>query len=188
MTLQEMVARESVSQEGAELLRGIGAGRHSYLVYAPPRNAGKSTLVQAILAEAPADVSRQPFLGTELEVETLSAEPRPGYLVVAEMGHRGVHGYLAGEEVVRAFQLVAKGWALASCLHAGSVDEVFEVLGRNGVEPTAAASVRYLARVRPLGDPNVPGTRRVVEQVHEVTGVEGGRPVCRCLYRWQRSA
>ena len=185
MTLQDMVARESVTREGAELLRAIGAGRHSYLVYAPPRNAGKSTLVQAILAEAPATVSRQPFLGTANEVETLSADPHPGYLVVAEMGHRGVHGYLAGEEVVRAFQLVAKGWALASCLHAGSVDEVYDVLGRQGIDPATAASVRYLAQVRPLGDPNDPGTRRVVEQVHEVTGLDGARPVTTCLYRWQ---
>ena len=184
MTLEELVERASVSREGAEVLRRIGAGRHSYLVYAPPRNAGKSTLVQAILAAAPAHVARRAFLGTAREVEELSAEPRPGYLVVAEIGHRGVRGYLAGEEVPRAFALVAGGWALASCLHAGSVDEVFEVLGRNGVEPDAAASVRYLAQVRPLGDPNAPGTRRVVEQVHEVTGVEGPRPVCTLLYRW----
>jgi hypothetical protein len=185
MMLQEMVARRSVTAEGAEVLRGIAAGRHSYLVYAPPRNAGKSTLVQAILAEAPEGVARRAFLGTEAEVEELAAEPRPGYLVVAEIGHRGVRGYLAGEEVVRAFRLLERGWALASCLHAGSPEEVFAVLARNGVAPAAAAAVRYLAEVRPLGDPREPATRRVVQRVDEVAGVDGERPVCRPLYRWE---
>lgn len=92
-------------------------------------------------AEAPADVSRQALLGTARGVEVLSTDPRPGYPLVAEIGHRGVHGYL-GEAVVPALQLAGKGSALASCLHAGSVDEVFGGLGRHGVAPATAASVR----------------------------------------------
>jgi len=187
ITLDDMVTRQSISQDGAELLRGIAAARHSFLVYAPPRNAGKSTLVQAIVAEAPASVPRRDFLGTNHEVDALSAEPQRGYLLVAEIGHRGRPGYLAGEEVARVFALVAKGWALASSLHADSVDEVFDVLQRNGVDPASAASVRYLAKVRPLGDPNDPGTRRVVEQVHEVTGVDGQTPISALRYHWQGS-
>lgn len=185
ITLGDMLTLQSVTQEGAELLRGIAAARHSFLVYAPPRNAGKSTLVQAILAEAPAGVPQRTFLGTSHEVDVLSAEPQRGYVLVAEIGHRGVPGYLAGEEVPRVFELVARGWALASSLHAGSVDEVFDVLQRNGVDPATAACVRYLAKVRPLGDPNDPGTRRVVEQVHEVTGVDGRTPITTLRYRWQ---
>ena len=184
MTLDEMVTRQSVSREGAELLRGIARGGHSYLVHALPRNAGKSTLTHAVLDEAPPSMPRQGFLGTAEELARLSAETRRGYLVVAEIGHRGPPGYLAGPEVVRTFQLVAQGWRLASSLHADSVQQVFDVLQDNGVDPAAAAAVRYLLKVRALGDPEAPGTRRVVEAIHEVTGVDGGVPVSVCRYQW----
>ncbi len=188
-TLDDLVRLDSVTQGGADLLRGIATARASFLVYARPRNAGKSTLTQAILAAASPDIPRRDFLGTEREVEALSAEPRRGYLVVAEIGHRGRPGYLAGEEVARVFRLVAQGWAVASSLHADSVDEVFAVLSQNGVEPAAAASVRYLAKVRALGDPDAADTKRVVEDVHEIGGIgQGQRPVSTLLYRWPGAA
>lgn len=81
---------------------------------------------------------------------------------------------------------------MASSLHADSVDEVFAVLSQNGVEPAAAASVRYLAKVRALGDPDAAGTRRVVEGVHEIGEIggmgQGRRPVSTLLYRWPGAA
>lgn len=179
--LRDMVANQSVSQEGADLLRTIGADGHSFLVYALPRNAGKSTMTEAILAETPASVPRQEFFGTEDEVASLSALPTRGYLVVAEIGHRGRPGYLAEEEVGRAFQLLADGYSLASSLHADSVDEVFDVLGRNGIASTAAAAaIRYLVKVRALGDTEDPATPRVVEQIHQIAS-SGSQQL---LYQW----
>jgi len=179
-----MVASGSILPDGADVLREVGASGRSFLVYALPRNAGKSTLTNAILAEAPADVPRTDFFGTEDERAALSAASTRGYLVVGEIGHRGRPGYLADEEVPRVFALVADGYALASSLHADSPDEVFEVLARNGVDPQTAASVTYLAKVRALGDPNEPATPRIVEQVDEVTGVADGRPAVKRLYEW----
>jgi hypothetical protein len=170
ITLQDMVTNGSVSPEGAELLRGIGAAGRSFLVYALPRNAGKSTLTEAILAEAPADLPRHDFYGTEQEVDGLTAPSARGYVVVGEIGHRGRPGYLAGEEEVgRVFSLVAAGYSLASSLHADSVDEVFEVLARNGVDRQAAAGIPYFVKVRVFGDASDSTAPRAVEQIHEIT-------------------
>src|SRR5579875_1003373 len=112
-----MVGNGSVSAEGADVLRRIGAAGRSFLVYALPRNAGKSTLAQAIVAEAPTDVARREFFGSEAEVAELLANPGRGYVLVGEIGHRGRPGYLAGaDQVGRIFQLVAAGYSLASSL------------------------------------------------------------------------
>lgn len=184
ITLTDMVANGSVTDEGADLLRRIAATGESFLVYALPRNAGKSTLTNAVLAEAPADVPRREFFGTPEEVAELSAHPDRGYLVVGEIGHRGRPGYLAGDEVERAFELVAAGYRLASSLHADSVAEVFEVLARNGISADAAVGIRYLVKVRGLGDLADPTTRRVVEHINEVTGVGTGGPAYSVLYQW----
>jgi hypothetical protein len=180
ITLQDMVNNRSISPAGAAVLRSIGAGGHSFLVYALPRNAGKSTVAQAILGEAPAELAREEFFGTQEEVRALSAVPPRGYVVVAEIGHRGRPGYLSGDEVPRIFQLVSHGYSLASSLHADSVAEVFEVLQRNGVAADAAATVPYLIKVRVLGEPDSPSTPRVVEQIHQVTADS----TATLLYQW----
>jgi hypothetical protein len=183
-SLQDLVGNRSISDDGADLLRAVGAAGRSFLVYALPRNAGKSTVAQAIVAEAPSDLPRQEFYGSEGELASLSAEPGRGYLLVGEIGHRGRPGYLAGEEVVRLFRLLADGYSVASSLHADSVDEVFDVLRANGVPPeTAAAAVQYVVKVRALGDPDDPSTRRVVEQIHEITTVDEGVPAHVLLYQ-----
>jgi type IV secretory pathway ATPase VirB11/archaellum biosynthesis ATPase len=183
ITLSDMVASGSISEEGAELLRGIAAAGQSFLIYARPRNAGKTTLATAILAEAPPSRPQREFLGTQQEVAVLSAESNRGYLVVAEIGHRGKRGYLAGEEVGHLFELVANGWSVASSLHADTAEEVFEVLGDNGIDLTAASQVRYLIKVNPLGDPFEPRTLRIVEAIHAVAPGDGKPPTTSLLYR-----
>ena len=180
LRLSDLVDNGTVRAEGADLLREIGAGVHAFVVHSLPRNAGKSTLTEAILAEAPAGTPRHDFLGTEAERDALlTRTPSTGYVVVAEMGHRGRPGYLAEEEITRTFELVERtGFSLATSLHADTVDEAFEVLARNGVPSTTVAeNVRYLVKVQPLGDPFAAETTRIVEAVHEITGTDAaGRP------------
>lgn len=184
LSLQDMVANQSISAEGADILRTIGAAGRAFLVHARPRNAGKTTLTQAIVAEAPVSVPRHDFYGTEREVASLSAAQARGYLVVGEIGHRGRPGYLAGAEVVRLFELLAAGYSVASSLHADSVDEVFDVLQSNGVDRAAvAAAVPYLIKIRVLGDPDNAATRRVVEQIYEIAPGASG-PAASLLYEW----
>ena len=174
LTLQDLVDNGTVAAEGADLLRQIGAGVQPFLVFSLPRNAGKSTVTEAILAEAPAGTPRPDFLGTQAERDDLLARSPAGYVVVAEMGHRGRPGYLAEEEIPRVFELVEHGYALASSLHADTDEQVYEVLAKNGVSPEAARGVRYLVKVQPLGDPFAEGTKRIVEWIDEVTGIRDG--------------
>jgi type IV secretory pathway ATPase VirB11/archaellum biosynthesis ATPase len=180
LSLEDLVGTGTVSEEGAETLREIGRSGQSFIVYSLPRGAGKSTLVEAILAHR--RLPRYDFLGTQEEVRTLSAGPERGYLVVAEMGHRGRPGYLAGEEVERAFRLAREGFSLATSLHADDLDGALDVLARHGITASAAAAVHYFVKVQPLGDPGDASTRRVVETIDEVKP-DGDGLVVKSLYR-----
>lgn len=172
LTIQDLIDNGTIAPDGGELLRQIGAGVQPFIVYSLPRNAGKSTVTEAVLAAAPPGTARHDFLGTEAERDELRSGPPSGYLVVAEMGHRGRPGYLAGEEITRAFEVVEHGYPLATSLHADTVDQLVEVLTTNGVTPEQIAAVRYLVKVQPLGDPFAPDTRRVVEAIDETAGVD----------------
>jgi type IV secretory pathway ATPase VirB11/archaellum biosynthesis ATPase len=183
-TLSDLVANNTISATGADVLVAIAASGRSFLVHALPQNAGKSTLTDAILAEVPDTAPRHEFYGTEEEAAALAASPTRGYLLVAEMGHRGRPGYIANEEIVRVFDLVHGGYALASSLHADSVEEVFDVLRRNGVPTSAAVAIPYLIKVRVLGNPRDSSAQRVVESIHEVTPSADGGYADAVLYEW----
>jgi hypothetical protein len=183
LTLDDLTGNGTVAGAGAHLLREIGAGVQPFIVYSLPRNAGKSTVTEAILAAAPDGTPRHDFLGTEAERDELQAAVPSGYLVVAEMGHRGRPGYLAGDEIVRAFELVDHGYPLATSLHADDLAGAFAVLTGNGVGLSSVAKVRWFVKVQPLGDPFDPATRRIVEHVHEVAGLDAaGAPRAELRY------
>ena len=184
LTIQDLVDNGTIAAEGGALLAAIGAGVEPFIVYSLPRNAGKSTVTEAVLAAAPPGTPRHDFLGTEAERDELrAAAPPTGYLVVAEMGHRGRPGYLAGEEITRAFELVEHGYPLATSPHADTVDQLVAVLGEHGVTPEQLLAVRHLIKVQPLGDPFAPDTKRVVEAIHVTTGVDAdGRLVVERRY------
>lgn len=183
MTLQDMVNNGSVTAEGAQLLASIGAEGASFVVHALPRSAGKSTAMDAVLAHAPADLPVTQFYGDEDECRALIAAGERGYVKVAEVGHHGFRGYLAGEEVPRIFRLVEAGYRLATSLHADTPEQVFEVFARNGVDATEAACLQYLIQVKVLGDPFADDTGRRIEAIHRVSRDPGtGGPVWERLY------
>ncbi|WP_188898602.1 hypothetical protein [Microlunatus endophyticus] len=179
-----MINNQTISPAGADILRTIADTRQSFLVHALPQHAGKTTTVQAILAEVPPSVPCQEFFGTEHEFATLATAQRHGYLLVAEIGHHGRPGYLAGPEVPPVFDLISRGYALASSLHADTVDQVYEVLATNGVPKSVAARVPYLIKVRMLRNTAGTHVRRVVDEIHEITTSSDGSPSASLLYRW----
>ncbi|QDP94774.1 hypothetical protein FOE78_01555 [Microlunatus elymi] len=179
-----MITSQSITSSGADILRSIAKTRQSFLVHALPQGAGKTTLVQAILAEVPDSVPRDEFFGTEEERQTLAAAEEPGYLLVAEIGHHGRPGYLAGPDVPRIFDLLTRGYSLASSLHADTVDQVFEVLAANGVPAAVAATVPYLITVRMIRNQAGTRVRRVVDEIHNLTTDGSGEPSAARLYRW----
>jgi len=61
------------------------------------------------------------------------------------------------------------------------------VCAGNGVPDDHAGRTQLAVYIRSSGEWNEP-TRRVVEAVHEIAGVSGGRPRTRALHLWDEAA
>src|SRR5205807_3108924 len=97
---------------------------------------------------------------------------------------RGMPGYIWGAEVRRIFRAAKEGVSLAATLHAEGPDHAFtQICEGCGVPDADAAKIGYAVSLRSIGPWEEP-TRRVVAALHEIDGVERGRPRARLLYRW----
>ena len=101
----------------------------SIVLAADPPGAGKTTILTALLAFAPPDAS---VYFTRGWGETFRLPPRqdgdaPTYILINEISdHLPVYSW--GPYVQRAFELMADGYALASTMHADTVDGVIAQL------------------------------------------------------------
>jgi hypothetical protein len=188
--LEDLVANGTMSAEVAATLRSTAEARHSFLVVAIPRLAGKSTVMAAMLAHRPTRAPLVTFGDEGTDVEALAAASAGGYLVVPEISEYPVTaGYIWGAPVRRVFAKIGKDIALAAALHAPGVDDAIEIVCRgNGVPDEQAAQVALVVYIRSLGpDWRRPSGRRIAT-VHEIVSVNGGRPETRLLHRWDESA
>lgn len=190
LTLDDLVANGTMSPEIGATLRATARGRHSFLVMAVPRFAGKTTVMRAMLAHAPAGAPIHTIGIDGDDVEALVRASRGGYLVVPEIS-RGTWapGYIWGSRVRRAFAGIAEGSVLATALHAPDVDTAFTIICRgNGVPDEDAARLALVVYLRSLGNDLSAPDRRVVDSVHEIIAVRRGRPQARLLQHWNESA
>lgn len=188
MDLVDLVRNRTLSADAAATLWTAADERRSFVVVAIPRLAGKSTLMQAILARAPRGTAIRTFGGSKREADALLADADRGYLIVPEISRAPVPSYLWGEPVRRAFRLLRAGFSLATALHAPGVEETFAIIcGGNAVPDEDASRIALVAYVRSLGDWESP-TRRVVASIHEIDGVVRGRARARLLHRWNEAA
>src|SRR6266511_3063145 len=174
LTLDDLIANGTMSPGIAATLRAAVGAKCSFLIFARPRLAGKSTMVQALLGLLPRDMPVRVVGDDGRDVARLIAEAQGGYLVIPEVSQYAVApGYIWGEPVRQAFQAMAKGCSLAAAL---------EIVGvGNGVPEDDVARLGILVHLRSLGDWRAP-RRRVVAGVYEVAG---GRVVgTRTLHRW----
>ena len=151
----------------ADLLGATARDRKSFIVMAVPRLAGKSTVLHGD------------------DIDKLLAQSRGGYIVIPEIS-RGAHapGYIWGAPVRRIFQAVGAGTSLAVALHAPGPEEAFDIICHGCAVPDSDASkISLVVYLRSLGHWEEP-TRRVVDGVHEISGVRGGRPTTRPLFKW----
>ena len=142
----------------------------SIIVAANPPGAGKTTILTALLAFAHPDASVY-FTRGWGEQFRLPPPPADGeaptYIMINEISdHLPVYSW--GPYVQRAFELIAEGYALASTLHADSVEGVIEQLTDECDVPPRL--VGHLAFVVPL----FVGTRdgRRLRRVREVGVLE----------------
>lgn len=190
MKLEELVANGTMSPEIAATLRSTAEGRHSFLVVAIPRLAGKSTVMDAVLAHAPKDAPRKVVGDDGVDIDALAVASAGGYLVVPEISEYAVTaGYIWGAPVRRVFSRIGERLALAAALHAPGADEAIEIVCRgNGVPDEQAAQIALVVYIRSLGRDWRRPTGRRVATVHEIVTVRAGRPETRLLHRWDETA
>ena len=183
-TLDDLVRNGTMPAEIAATLRAAAVARASFLVFAKPRLAGKTTVQLAMLDLAPAGTPIRTIGPDGVDVDALAREAQGGYLVIEEVARPSPTspspGYIWGHPVRRAF--AARGCSLAVVLHADDVHEALGIIRENGVTDADLQRLDLLVHLRSLGDDWQAPTRRVVAQVHE------GGPLPRLLHRWDEAA
>ena len=174
-----------MSRDIAETLRGIARGKRSFIVLAVPRLAGKSTLLRAILAERPTPSPVMTLAEDGAQIDQLVQKSAGGYLVIPEITQSAaMPGYIWGADVRQIFKVAKEGLSLAATLHADGPDAAFAQICQGCRVPDAdAKKIEFAVHLRSLGRWEEP-TRRVVQSVHAIEGVDGGKPKTKLLHRW----
>lgn len=184
LRLRDLVDNETMSRAIAETLTTTVREGHSFVVFAIPRLAGKSTTLHAMLEHREASMPVRTVTGTTAEQYELRRSRAGGYLIVPEIANSGVPEYLWGAPVRRVFKTLASGYSLAVALHAPGVKEAFHKISKdNRVPDNDASRIRLAVYIRSIGEWQAPERRRVSE-VHEIGRVVGGMPEARLLHRW----
>jgi hypothetical protein len=186
LNLEDLVANGTMSAEVAATLTATAQGRHSFLVVAIPRLAGKSTVMAAMLEHRPKRAPLKTVGDDGVDIEALAAASVGGYLVVPEISEYPVTpGYIWGAAVRRVFARIGEDVALAAALHAPGATEAVDVVCRgNGVPDEEASRIAVVVYIRSLGKDWRQPTGRRIATVHEVSSVREGRPDLRLLHRW----
>lgn len=190
LALTDLVANRTLSPGMAALLAAAVAERRSILMVAIPRNAGKTTLMSAVLEERPTSVPLYELGGRHGDSLGIPDAGEPaGYLGFSEIApHPVTDSYLWGADVRRIFEAAhARGHAIATALHADGIDSAFEVIAERGVPDEHASLMDLVVYIRSIGPWQQP-ERRAVESIHEVDRVEDGRVVARLTHRWDETA
>ena len=190
MKLEDLVANGTMSPEIASTLGATARGRHSFLVVAIPRLAGKSTVMAAMLAHRPEGAPLKTVGDDGTDIDALAAASAGGYLVVPEFSEYPVTaGYIWGAPVRKVFSRIGADVALAAALHAPGAEEAIEVIcGGNRVPDEQAAEIAVVVYIRSLGRDWQRPTGRRIATVHEIVTVRNGRPETSLLHRWDERA
>ncbi|MBF6600595.1 MAG: hypothetical protein IVW36_08800 [Dehalococcoidia bacterium] len=168
LSITQIVAAGTMPPRVAAILWLAVERGASIILAADPPGAGKTTVLTALLAFARDDAS---VYFTRGWGETFALPPRAGdapvYLLINEISdHLPVYSW--GPYVQRAFELLADGYALASTMHADTVDDVIrQLVEENDVDPR---HIGHLAFVVPMFVGSAGGRR--VRRVSEVAVLE----------------
>jgi hypothetical protein len=189
LSLTDLVRNRTVSPEMAAVLATAAEERRSMLGVAIPRGAGKSTVMQAALSYAPAGTAFHQLTEAQGPGLGIPATPDGGYLVMSEISTAPMLDYLWGAPVRKVFRALSRGgFSLATALHAAGMEEAFQVItGDNAVPDEHASHMDLMYYLRSIGDDWRNPLRRVMAELYEIDGVEGGRPIARLLQRWNEA-
>jgi len=115
--------------------------RASVLVAAGPSFVGKTTLFHTLLDFLPPETEQVALHGYQEDFKSLgSGTPDKTYLITEEISNHS-YEYLWGYQVVKAFGLLPKGYALGGTIHARNIREVAYILNALGVPLPLIASL-----------------------------------------------
>jgi energy-coupling factor transporter ATP-binding protein EcfA2 len=133
LSILDVVNSGAVDYKLAGLLWLLMEHRASVLVAAGPSFAGKSTLLHALLDFLPPEIEQVALRGYEEDFKLISSgKPDKTYLITEEISNHS-YEYLWGHQVVKALELIPKGYALGGTIHARNLREVAYVLNNLGV-------------------------------------------------------
>jgi len=133
LSIIDVVNFRTIDYKLAGLLWLLMEQRASVIVAAAPIWAGKTTLLHAMLDFLPPEIEQVTLQGYYEDFKHLGKEkPENTYLVTEEISNHQ-YEYLWGYQVVKAFGLLPKGYAIGGTTHARSVKEVAYILNALGV-------------------------------------------------------
>lgn len=187
-SIVELIRAGTLDAELAALLWALIEGRVPLVVAAQPRQAGKTTLLDALLMFLPPGIQTRELAGAMETFEWLPQAPELGWrrhapspdaivetvllrkrrppvrpdntvLLIPELSDH-LPSYTWGAEARIAIRAVAIGYGMAATIHADSLDDVFEQLRRPPVSlgDDELSRLGLVLILRPVGD----GLRRVV--------------------------
>jgi hypothetical protein len=180
LTLLDLIEAHTVDEEVAALLVAAAASGRSLLTAARPGNAGKTTLLAATLAFLPPERR----ILTAADPRLLGHVPSGACLLAHEIGAGPYYAYLWGEDARRFCAAAGPAIAVASCIHADTLEELQAILCGPPIGITAEAFCRLdlIAFLRLDRTPT--GYRRRVSAVY-VAGPDGAAH--RCVFRWEEA-
>jgi len=133
LSILDVLSSGTVDFKLAGLLWLLMEHRPSVLVAAGPSFVGKSTLLHTLLDFLPPGIEQVSLRGYEEDFRLLGGgKPDKTYLVTEEISNHS-YEYLWGYQVVKAFELIPKGYALGGTIHARNIREVAYVLNALGL-------------------------------------------------------
>jgi energy-coupling factor transporter ATP-binding protein EcfA2 len=141
LSIIDVVNSGAIDFKLAGLLWLLMEHRASVLVAAGPSFAGKSTLLHALLDFLPPEIEQITLRGYGEDFKlTGVGKPDKTYLVTEEISNHS-YEYLWGHQVVRALELIPKGYALGGTIHARNIKEVAYVLHALGAPASLIARI-----------------------------------------------
>jgi hypothetical protein len=139
LSVMQLIEAGSLDTDLLALLWAMLARRASLIVAAEPPLAGKTTTLTALLDLTPPDTERIYLRGhyeTFDFTEDPEVVPQNTYVLANEMSDHLVV-YLWGSRVYRTFELIEKGFAIGSTMHAETVEDVIAILDSHPLDVPA---------------------------------------------------
>jgi hypothetical protein len=205
LSIMQIIEAGSTDTDTMALLWAMLTRRASVIVAAEPPMAGKTTTLTALLDLMPPE-NRKVYLRGHYEtfdfIGQPDAEPANTYVLANEMSdHLAI--YLWGSRIYKTFELLEKGYAIGSTMHAETVDDVMAILNSDplNVPPqwiarltlvvnlyvggTYSSALRRFNTVHML-EPGAGSLEPENRSDHQNPVVPGVRPML--LSRWDRAA